>query len=369
MFEQLPRLTWLLACLGIAAFDAAVLWIISFFSVQAQRRALQEAGDSRGGPVAGFWIRFAARIADYAFLLLLVVIALTAAALADAKRVAGPWVWAVGLSSPVWIFALYFAVLTALCGQTLGKLFAGLRVERLDRGRLGWGMAIIRALTDGFFVMAAHVLIGLIDPLLVAFSGKRRAIHDLAAGSVVRARAAPSLALPWVAALAPFVLVFYLAVVRPALVQLNYIPSESMAPALRPGDRILVNKLAYHLEPVRRGDIVTIHAPPSATLDSAPRTFVSRVVALPGDSVLIERGQGVFINGKRLDEPYAAAPEYDWPAGEWGQALGQPYVVPQDACIVLGDNRNRANDSHMWGPLPLSNIIGRVSCVWWPPRK
>lgn len=127
----------------------------------------------------------------------------------------------------------------------------------------------------------------------------------------------------------------------------------SMEPTLLPGEILLVNKLEYKLGEIERGDIVTFHFPLDPTLD-----YVKRVIGLPGDKVIVKGGQ-VWVNDQELYEPYISAPpEYD---GGW--------EVPEGNLFVLGDNRNPSADSHVWGFVPLENVIGKAFAVYWPVTK
>ncbi len=127
----------------------------------------------------------------------------------------------------------------------------------------------------------------------------------------------------------------------------------SMEPTLLPGEILLVNKLEYKFGEIERGDIVTFHYPLDPSLD-----YVKRVIGLPGDSVLV-RDSKVWVNERQLNEPYISAPpEYE---GAW--------KVPEENLFVLGDNRNPSADSHVWGYVPLENLIGKAFAVYWPITK
>ena len=127
----------------------------------------------------------------------------------------------------------------------------------------------------------------------------------------------------------------------------------SMEPTLLPGEILLVNKLEYKLGKIEHGDIVTFHYPLDPTLD-----YVKRVIGLPGDRVVVKEGQ-VWVNDQELFEPYISAPpEYD---GVWD--------VPEGNLFALGDNRNPSADSHVWGFVPLENVIGKAFAVYWPVTK
>jgi signal peptidase I len=124
----------------------------------------------------------------------------------------------------------------------------------------------------------------------------------------------------------------------------------SMQPTLHQDQFILVNKLAYRLGDFQRGDIIVFHFPGDPRED-----YIKRVIGLPGDTVEI-RDQNVFVNGQMLEEDYVAAlPNYT-----------KTTVVPEDGLFVLGDNRNQSSDSHMWGTVPVNNVVGKALIVYWP---
>lgn len=134
------------------------------------------------------------------------------------------------------------------------------------------------------------------------------------------------------------------------VVELRYIPSESMEPTLEVGDRLLVEKLSYRVHPPQRNDLVVFKAPPQLKAQNLYDDLIKRVVGLPGDVVQIYDGQ-TFINGEVIAEPYVK----EKPAYNYG-----PVTVPQHQYFVLGDNRNHSYDSHLWGFVSEQNIIGRT---------
>jgi signal peptidase I len=138
----------------------------------------------------------------------------------------------------------------------------------------------------------------------------------------------------------------------------RFIPSNSMEPTLQVGDRLIIEKVSYYLHPPEAGDIVVFHAPPQLyPYGYGPeQAFIKRVVAVPGQTVTIT-GQQVYVDDEPLLEPYIQAP----PAYEMS-----PVTVPPNMLFVLGDNRNNSNDSHVWGILPQSNVIGRAYIRFWP---
>lgn len=128
------------------------------------------------------------------------------------------------------------------------------------------------------------------------------------------------------------------------------VENVSMQPTLKPGEFLLVNRVAYKLSDPSIGDIIIFHAPGSSDVD-----YIKRVIGLPGDEVRISDGI-VYVNEQPLYEPYIAnPPNY---TGQWS--------VPPDEYFVLGDNRNNSSDSHLWGFIPTDEIVGRALLVYWP---
>jgi signal peptidase I len=151
------------------------------------------------------------------------------------------------------------------------------------------------------------------------------------------------------------------AVVRIFIAEPRFIPSPSMVPSLAVGDRLLVEKVSYRLHLPQRGDIVVFEPPPQLQeygyLPS--QAFIKRVIGLPGQTVQVSAGQ-VWVDAEPLAEGYILeAPQYEMP----------PVQVPASSLFVMGDNRNDSNDSHVWGFLPVQNVIGRAAFRFWPLEK
>jgi signal peptidase I len=162
---------------------------------------------------------------------------------------------------------------------------------------------------------------------------------------------------------------------RTFVVQVFFIPSESMVPTLQVDDRIVVEKVTYRFGGPERGDVVVFAGEegfPTAQetgmqrvvrgvgqfLGVVPidaRDLVKRVIGLPGDAVVLEDGQ-VRVNGQPLDEPYAQLDQDD---GE--------YTVPEGQLFVLGDNRTNSADSRSsLGFVDLDDVVGRAVLKIWP---
>ena len=150
-------------------------------------------------------------------------------------------------------------------------------------------------------------------------------------------------------------------VIRALVAEPRYIPSDSMVPTLHVGDRVVVEKISYHLQPPKTGDIV-VFAPPEQLQEQGftqDQAFIKRIIGLPGQTVAVKKGL-VYLNDQPLVEKYIAEP----PQYQWG-----PYRVPENEYFVMGDNRNNSNDSSRWGFLPKQNIIGRAVVRFWPLER
>ena len=151
------------------------------------------------------------------------------------------------------------------------------------------------------------------------------------------------------------------------------IPSSSMEPTLhcaRPdtgcearfSDRVLACRFCYELWSPKRGDIVVFHTPPLADVRcGAGGTFVKRLIGLPGET-WEERSGYVYIDGKRLSEPYIHPDRRD-------ARTISPIKIKPGNYFMMGDNRSSSCDSRAWGTVPKSNLIGKVFATYWPPSR
>jgi signal peptidase I len=126
----------------------------------------------------------------------------------------------------------------------------------------------------------------------------------------------------------------------------------SMAPAIYQDDHLAINQWVYSIDQLQRGDVVVI-----ANIGLPDHPYIKRVVGLPGDTVEIIGGW-LVVNDALIDEPYLGTPDgFDYPET----------IVPEGMIFVLGDNRRISEDSRTWGPVPIGDVIGRASFVYWPP--
>jgi len=131
------------------------------------------------------------------------------------------------------------------------------------------------------------------------------------------------------------------------------VEGTSMAPLLSDQERIFINKFVYRFEAIHRGDVVVFWYP----LDRS-KSFIKRVIALPGETVTIRQGV-VTVNGTVVPEPYVP-PQYE-DVSDYG-----PQRVPADSYFVMGDHRISSNDSRVFGPVPSQFIYGRAVFAYWP---
>ena len=134
------------------------------------------------------------------------------------------------------------------------------------------------------------------------------------------------------------------------------VEGTSMMPTLADQERVFINKFVYKLEPIDRGDVVVFRYPRDTS-----KSYIKRVIAVAGDRVRIDDGV-VFVNGRRLPEPYV--PE------DYEDVRSYPEtVVPPHCYFVLGDHRNLSNDSRDFGPVDEDFIYGKAVFGYWPFAK
>ena len=133
------------------------------------------------------------------------------------------------------------------------------------------------------------------------------------------------------------------------------VEGTSMMPALHDQERIFINKFTYRfgIGNIERGDTIVFWFPMDVS-----KSYIKRVIGLPGDLVEIDRGV-VMVNGKPLLEDYVPEEYRDY------QSLPAQRIGPGQY-FVLGDHRSSSNDSRAWGSVPRQNIYGKAVFVYWP---
>ncbi|RKI40195.1 signal peptidase I [bacterium D16-51] len=129
------------------------------------------------------------------------------------------------------------------------------------------------------------------------------------------------------------------------------VSGQYMSPTLENGDKILVNKLSFHIHSIKRNDVVIVQQSGS----EHNYYTVERVIGLPGEEVQIREGR-VYINGKKLKE------SYDFPKMENGGLAMEPVILEDEEYFVLCDNRNNGEDSRNAnvGNIAEEDIVGKA---------
>jgi signal peptidase I len=141
----------------------------------------------------------------------------------------------------------------------------------------------------------------------------------------------------------------------------RFIPSLSMYPEFDIGDRFVAEKITYYTSKPRRGDVIVFKAPQAVKEYGIPpgSVFIKRVIGVEGDTIRVQGGK-TYVNGVARDDTVVEEkPKYTMPE----------VTVPPGKIFVMGDNRNNSLDSHVWGFVPVENVVGRSAFMYWPPWK
>lgn len=134
------------------------------------------------------------------------------------------------------------------------------------------------------------------------------------------------------------------------------VEGTSMLPMLEDQDRLFINKLAYRVGGIQRGDVVVFLYP-----HDHQKSYIKRVIALPGDDLRIDHGR-VYVNGKLLAEKYVP------PRFEDDRSLPET-TIPEHEYFVMGDHRSISSDSRDFGPVDRDLIYGKAAFVYWPMEQ
>ena len=144
------------------------------------------------------------------------------------------------------------------------------------------------------------------------------------------------------------------------LVQPVKVEGTAMSPTLNDGDRIFIWK---DFSTLKRGDIVVFLFP----LDRS-KSFIKRVVGLPGDVIDMDTDGRITINGRVIDEPYVPLDRNQAALSRWRLAREEFKHIDSDSYFVMGDNRDASNDSRSWGTVSKSLVYGKFMSRYWPLR-
>jgi signal peptidase I len=152
-------------------------------------------------------------------------------------------------------------------------------------------------------------------------------------------------------------------VIQTFVAQPYRVQQVSMERTLEPDQYVLVDKLTPRFDAYKRGDVIVFNPPPN-WVQAQGQPYIKRVIGIGGDTVEVRDGQ-VFVNGAALEEPYlfhdaagVAEPTNGGDQSRW--------VVPADELFVMGDHRQASEDSRVFGPIPVSSVIGRAVVRYWP---
>ncbi|MFY9610427.1 MAG: signal peptidase I [Blastocatellia bacterium] len=142
------------------------------------------------------------------------------------------------------------------------------------------------------------------------------------------------------------------------------VEGTSMQPRLENDERIFVNKFKYTFEAIERGEIVVFWYPEDPT-----KSFIKRVIGLPGELIDMDALGRITINGHPYEEPYLAPERNQAARARWNQVRNDFKYVKPHYYFVMGDNRDASNDSRSWGLVPEKYIYGKAMFRYWPPPR
>jgi len=146
--------------------------------------------------------------------------------------------------------------------------------------------------------------------------------------------------------------------------QPHQVNGQSMVPNFQNGDYVLTDKISYKLGTPTRGDIVVFHAPPAANCPQGTGCdFIKRVIGLPGETIEV-RDNHLFVNNEQVPEEYIPS---DFLTEPGAFTNGRTVTLTQNEYFVVGDNRQHSSDSRSWGPIEITDIVGRAFFRYWPP--
>ncbi|MCA0149031.1 MULTISPECIES: signal peptidase I [Rossellomorea] len=167
--------------------------------------------------------------------------------------------------------------------------------------------------------------------------------------------------LEWIKALGIGLIIFI--IIRTFLFSNYVVEGESMMPTLQDGNKLVVNKIGYHIGELDRFDVVVFHA-------NEKEDYVKRIIGLPGDKI-VYKDDKLYVNGKYYPEPYLEKFKQEYIGSKLTgdftlQEITGEKTVPKGKIFVLGDNRRGSMDSRYFGFVDREQIVGKVDLRYWP---
>ena len=141
-------------------------------------------------------------------------------------------------------------------------------------------------------------------------------------------------------------------VLKAFVVEMYWVPSESMVPTIVVKDHVMVTKFNYWLRDPERGEIIVFESPVEKN-----KNLIKRLIGVPGDTIEF-KDNVLYINGQQIEEDYLSDEVY---TADYG-----PTTVPDDMYFMCGDNRQSSWDSRSWGFVSKEQLIGKGVAIYWP---
>lgn len=148
--------------------------------------------------------------------------------------------------------------------------------------------------------------------------------------------------------------------------QPHQVKGSSMYPTLVNSEFLLTNKISYRFNPPQKGDIIVFKAPVSEPCAEIDCEYIKRIIAAPGDRVMITEGK-IYINDQVIAEPYL--PQDISTANGAFLPDGVEKTIPSGYYLPMGDNRPYSRDGREFGPISAEAIIGKAWLRYWPVAK
>ena len=141
-------------------------------------------------------------------------------------------------------------------------------------------------------------------------------------------------------------------VLKSFVVEMYWVPSESMVPTIMVKDRVVVTKFNYWFREPEHGEIVVFESPVEEK-----KNLIKRLIGVPGDTIEF-KDNTLYLNGQLYTEDYLSEEVF---TGDFG-----PITIPEGMYFMCGDNRQNSYDSRSWGLVSQEQLIGKGVAIYWP---